>query len=322
MELENIVENLSLIKGHDRIIDPLAMAIHQDRFPHALLLAGPDGIGKMLTARCFSALLLAKGGAPEDEQRHIDRVHHGTHQDCIIVDQVWAAKNPSAAIKIEAIRALEDRVRTGPFESQNLAVIIDPADEMTTAAANALLKTLEEPPPGTYFFLISQTPERLLPTVRSRSHTFRFSPLSDEILGDLLTEQFPDSDPTALKAVIDLADGSIGRAISFLSADHFSDLKGYVDQFLSTAMHGSMLDILSLAELLGGLDKEIYAQFVPMVEKRLSLITRTGEHQGRPLRHFDIKGWIETLDEGKRDLARNANRRLLSEHILWTLRKT
>jgi DNA polymerase-3 subunit delta' len=111
-----------------------------------------------------------------------------------------------------------DRAGYRPFEGRRRVVIIDEADAMVTAAQNALLKTLEEPPSASIFILVSSLPDALLPTVLSRCPRLRFGPLSATEVAAVLIRDHDYSEPDARAAAAD-ADGSVGRALSAESAD-------------------------------------------------------------------------------------------------------
>ena len=111
-------------------------------------------------------------------------------------------------------------------------MIIDPADDMEKGAVNALLKSLEEPPVGTYFLLVTHRPGRLLPTVRSRCRVLRFSPLANEEIDTILINTEPQADAAARSAAIAAANGSPGAAM------------GFVEERLG-AVHGVMQQILA-----------------------------------------------------------------------------
>lgn len=121
---------------------------------HALLFAGPEGSGKRETARAVAADAL--------------KTDSETHSDLI---RIAPEKN---SIKIESIRELIGRIALKPVQAERMVVIVEEADSMTTGAANALLKTLEEPPPYVLFLLLTSRPEELPATIRSRCQKVRF----------------------------------------------------------------------------------------------------------------------------------------------------
>jgi len=160
-----------------------------DRLPHALLFHGAPGVGKLALAERFAQLLLCEkrgqGTNPCGSCEGCRWFLAGSHPDARFLEpealarQTAAAeegdeekpksgKQPSSEIKIEQVRALAGFVNVGSHRGGRRVAIVHPAEDMNTSAANALLKSLEEPPPGAMFLLVSHRPARLLPTIRSR----------------------------------------------------------------------------------------------------------------------------------------------------------
>jgi DNA polymerase-3 subunit delta' len=193
------------IVGHRKLVGLLARSIERGTLPQSLILDGPAGVGKRLTAvAAAQALNCANGGCGACAS--CKRVARGVHPDVIIVEP-----GENASIKIEQVRDVVDRAGYRPFEGRNRAVIIDDADALVPAAQNALLKTLEEPPSASYFFLVTARPDRLLPTVRSRCPRLTFRPLgADDVAAILMGQGRSEADARAVAAT---ADGSVGRAL-------------------------------------------------------------------------------------------------------------
>ncbi|HYZ48467.1 MAG TPA: DNA polymerase III subunit delta', partial [Sphingomonas sp.] len=126
---------------------------------------------------------------------------------------------PGRNIRIKQIRDLDPLLSMAPSLSSRRAVIIDAADDMERGAANALLKSLEEPPAGTVVFLISHMPGRLLPTIRSRCRLLRFAPLSDEQMRVVLRRNLPEADAHELDALVRAGEGAPGQALRFAGLD-------------------------------------------------------------------------------------------------------
>jgi len=122
------------------------------------------------------------------------------------------------AIPVDEIRRLQHRLITRPTLGSRRVVILDPADDLETAAANALLKSLEEPPAGTYFLLVTHRPGRLLPTVRSRCRVLRFAPLGDAAVAAILAGAVPGADGATRAAAVAAAKGSPGAALSYVES--------------------------------------------------------------------------------------------------------
>lgn len=185
---------------------------------HGWLLAGKAGLGKRDFAMAAARALVAEPGVPQPA---------GAHPDIIVLtygpkddkgEKAQAEGKPfdlARSIRIKQIRAMQKRLNTRPTLGARRAIIIDPADDLEKAAANALLKSLEEPPAGTFFLLVTHRPARLLPTIRSRCRTLRFPVLSDAELATMLEDAGLPPDPGAIAA----ADGSFGSAMRFAAQD-------------------------------------------------------------------------------------------------------
>ncbi|PKP64111.1 MAG: DNA polymerase III subunit delta' [Alphaproteobacteria bacterium HGW-Alphaproteobacteria-7] len=193
-------------------------AIAGERMHHGWLLAGKAGLGKRDFAMAAARALVAEPGVPQPA---------GAHPDIIVLtygpkddkgEKAQAEGKPfdlARSIRIKQIRAMQKRLNTRPTLGARRAIIIDPADDLEKAAANALLKSLEEPPAGTFFLLVTHRPARLLPTIRSRCRTLRFPMLSDADLATMLEDAGLPPDPGAIAA----ADGSFGSAMRFAAQD-------------------------------------------------------------------------------------------------------
>lgn len=174
------------IHGQARALDVLRRALAAGRLPHALLFSGPDGVGKRLAALELAKALNCAGPAPERDAcdacaacRLADR---GAHPDLL------AVAPEGRSLKIAQVREVERHVALTPYAGRRVVAILDAAEAMTLEAANAFLKTLEEPPSAAVLILVSAAPTSLLPTIRSRCQEVRFGPLPDEVLADVLVE--------------------------------------------------------------------------------------------------------------------------------------
>ncbi len=148
----------------------------EERLHHALLLSGPSGIGKRLLAERLARSLVCAtpaGGGDCGQCRGCRLMQAGTHPDCLRI----APEEPGKQIRIAQVREelIDFVMRTASIATRKV-VLIEPADAMNTATANCLLKSLEEPAPGTYLLLVTDTPARLLPTIRSRCRTVALRP--------------------------------------------------------------------------------------------------------------------------------------------------
>lgn len=153
-----------------------AALAHRDSWPHALLIAGRRGLGKRLLAMHFARALLCEAPLPSGEACGIcascGYVRQGTHPDLQRVEPISyddeGNPTPADAINVDRVRELIAFSQLSPHRQRAKVGLIAPAEAMNAAAANALLKTLEEPPPGTFLLLVSHQPSRLPPTIVSR----------------------------------------------------------------------------------------------------------------------------------------------------------
>src|SRR5687768_17221869 len=225
------------IIGHRRLTALLARAIERESLPPTLLFAGPTGVGKWAVARATAQAVncldpstpssLASQDSnslragPDSELvidacgkcRACDRVARGVHVDVIALEP-----DDRASIKIDVVRDVLGRTSFRPFEGKRRLVLIREADSLEPQAQNSLLKSLEEPPPGTIFILTSAVPHALLPTVRSRCMRLRFGRLTSAEVAAALVRDHDRSEHAAREAA-PLADGSIGQALSFADND-------------------------------------------------------------------------------------------------------
>ena len=193
-------------------------ALAGERMHHGWLLAGKAGLGKHDFAMAAARALVTEPGVPQPQDNHPDIIvlTYGPKDDK--GEKAQAEGKPfelARSIRIKQIRAMQRRLITRPTLGSKRAIIIDPADDLEKAAANALLKSLEEPPAGTFFLLVTHRPARLLPTIRSRCRTLRFPVLSDAQLGAMLADEGLTPDPQAIAA----AEGSFGSALRFAAQD-------------------------------------------------------------------------------------------------------
>ena len=185
---------------------------------HAWLLAGPRGVGKGSFADFAARLLL---GADDPASQGASLIAAGSHPDFRRLERLPNEKTGNLArnITVDQVRLLRALFATGTAISDRRVVIIDSIDDMERGAANALLKSLEEPPASTIFLLVSHQPGRLLPTIRSRCRTLMFVPLSDAAMTSVLADQLPDLDPAKRAQLIMAANGSPATAMAYADLD-------------------------------------------------------------------------------------------------------
>ncbi len=205
-----------MLIGHEDAWAAWRAALGGERMHHAWLLSGKAGLGKSSFARA-AAHTLVGGGPDPDHHPDILTITYGprTREDEKKRDDGKPFEF-ARSIRIGQIRDIQRRLTTRPTLGDRRAVIIDPADDLERPAANALLKSLEEPPEGTYFLLVSHSPARLLPTIRSRCRTLRFPAVPDDVLEGLVARTMPEAAPDERAAAVAAAGGSPGAALSFV----------------------------------------------------------------------------------------------------------
>ncbi|MRG95021.1 DNA polymerase III subunit delta' [Polyangium spumosum] len=262
----------SRILGQDEAIRTLVRALESGRVHHAYRFEGPDGVGKEMVAFALAQALVCTGGDTlgcgrcDACQRAVtlstERPEVPKHPDVILVERglyppaTLDKKNEEVqGISIEQIRRIVlPHAAYPPHEGRARIFIIRRAEEITVAAANALLKTLEEPRQGTHFVLLTSRPDRMLDTIRSRTLKLRFGPLSDEVLHEILQAKGTPAGKQDL--AIELAAGSAGAALELADAERTAARDEFVASMLAAVAAPDLGPAVALAEALDTKDKE------------------------------------------------------------------
>lgn len=210
--------------GHRRIVELLSRSVSRSTLPPSLIFAGPRGAGKRATALAVAQALNCLELAPAPPEGAVDaaergcrpcpsclRIARGVHPDVLIVEP-----GETGTIKIDQVRDFVESSSYRPFEGRRRVAIVDHADAMVPGAQNALLKTLEEPPPSSVFILVTSRPDTLLPTLRSRciQLTFAGEPAADvseaarNIAERVLAQAASGSEAARLESAKDLLTGT------------------------------------------------------------------------------------------------------------------
>ncbi len=325
--------------GHERLKVLLKASILHDRVAHAYLFHGELGIGKRMAAVLFAqALNCDTEYGPDGPDacgscRSCVQIQAQTHPDVFVIKP--DEERATSQIRIEQIRELEHSIIYRPLIGQWKVCLIDDADRMTLAAANALLKTLEEPPAHSLFLLVSSRPGALPATVRSRCQALRFAaPARTQVVAALILKRALPPERAQWLAM--LTEARIGEA---LKAD-ISDLQARESEFgalTSRKMLASLPDLLSATEGLAKADRAREALAWTARSIRDVLLLRVGADQSsithspatRELRHMGMEAPVEGLltlleriEAFQRSANRNLNVHLALESILLELRET
>lgn len=231
--------------GHREAIAAFRAALDSGRLHHAWLIAGPQGVGKGLFARLAARRTLAQAAGPFPTAPELDlEADHPTaklfeaesHPDFRLLErEVWGGKAPNEyvvpkpersgteelarGIRVKQVRGLGPFLSVRPSLSHARAIVVDAAEELEREAANALLKSLEEPPPDTVFLLVSHAPERLLPTIRSRCRLLRLGPLGSDVMASALRAALPEAEEDEIASLVAAGAGAPGRALAWRGLD-------------------------------------------------------------------------------------------------------
>jgi DNA polymerase-3 subunit delta' len=319
------------IFGQDRAVARLRLAWAAGRLGQAYCLQGPPGVGKRATARALAQAVNCPAPAAGPDACGVcsacRRVAAGTHPDVVEV-----RPEDKSVISIDQIRDVAARASLRPYEGRTKVWILDPADKMQEPAANALLKTLEEPAGVSLLLLVTAAPSALLPTILSRCQGVRFDPLGDAALRTILARQGRSAEEVA--AIVPMAAGSAERALGLdLAAARAA--RDRVVQEVWAALD-SPLRVLECAERLAPDRTQLEAalEILTSFSRDLALLQVGGD--AAPLAHPDCRDRAAALAarhpaaavlavfeaqlEAQRALARNANPRLTAEHMLLGMR--
>jgi DNA polymerase-3 subunit delta' len=221
---------MTSLVGHRAEIASFIEAMRSGKLHHAWLLAGPQGVGKARFADAAALRLLAEAAGPMPQQPDLDvpadhpvarLIEAGSHPDFRRLQRLPNERSGELArnIPIAQVRGLQGLFVTTPSLSPRRVIVIDAIDDLERAAANALLKNLEEPPADTVFLLVSHAPGRLLPTIRSRCRVLRFARLSADEMASVLRRELPEAEASEIAALVSSGEGAPGRALGFAGLD-------------------------------------------------------------------------------------------------------
>lgn len=235
------------VKDHfDRLIDRWAAG--RGGLHHAYLLTGQEGLGKRAFAQELAALIVARGRHDEAYERAL----RGAHPDVGIVER------EGDLIRYEQVARLVSELSLKPFLASERVWIVDEADKLQQAAANKLLKSLEEPPAHVFFILVTSAEEGLLPTILSRCELVRFTPVARSDVLSMLLER-PGLAAAAAAAIANVAGGSPGRAAELADDALGEDRRGALLDATLRAVGGERV-AAEVAALVMGFERRAAAE--------------------------------------------------------------
>ena len=341
----------STLIGNDDVKESLRHLLESGRVPGSLLFTGEEGIGKKLFAlelakamncrnrvsveacdECSSCKRISRStfppfGKDEDDK---ERLIWSEHAD------VAMARPYKNIIRVKVMRELEREANFRPFEGAARIFIVEDADTMNDQAANALLKTLEEPPPTSHLILTTSNPTALLPTIRSRCQSIRFAPIPREAIETFLVEEkkFPTADAALLSRT---AGGSLGRALG-TDIDTYRERRDSMLEVLTAlVLTGDRAQLLRAAEALAApKDRDEYERRLDALEGLIR--DAWALRLGRPdetivngdllkklksvaaeLKSEQAGSWLKQIEELRGALEVNLNRKIASDALLLTM---
>lgn len=295
----SILMSLKDVLGQEKALNLLRNSIRTRRVASSYLFQGLSGIGKRFTALNFAKALNCLSDGPEacDNCPSCRKIDSDNHPDVILVEPVKGKveglrpgekekdKKGNREIKIDQIRMLTEKLSLAPFEARYKVAIIDEAELINEEAANAFLKTLEEPPSNTVLVLISTNPETLPETVRSRCISLAFKPLGEKETEIIIKRKFQD--PVLLKTLVRLSMGRPGLILK-------QDISGLRKDFLT-----ALLSMTENSRSALWADKDDIRNFLDMCSlflRDMLVCKISGEEE--LLINSDMAGTIKTLSKG------------------------
>ena len=248
--------------GNAQLKENLSAAKRKGRMSHFYLLSGPRGSGKHTLARLIAAAMLCgESDAPCGVCRSCRKVLSDNHPDFITID------DPSKkTVPVDLIREARADIFVRPNDGEKKIYLFPRAQDMGIPGQNALLKVLEEPPAYGVFLLLTDNPEKLLPTVRSRCVELKLRALPEGLLARKLREEFPDAEAERIAAAIGRSGGYLGQARELLSG------QGLSENALNFAAAFAARDVFGLQKLLTPMEKWKRDTLIPALQEWLELL--------------------------------------------------
>jgi DNA polymerase-3 subunit delta' len=344
----------SALIGNDQVKELLRRLLASGRLPGSLLFTGEEGIGKKLFAlevakalncrnrqgieacdKCSSCKRISRStfppfGKDDDDKERLIWSEHG---------DLAMARPYKQIIRVGPMRELEREANFRPFEGAARVFIVEDADYMNDAASNALLKTLEEPPPTSHLILTTTNPTALLATIRSRCQIIRFAPLDSAEIETFLIEKkaLPAVEAELLART---SHGSIGRALATDIETYRERREAMLVVLTALALTGDRVQLLRSAEdLAAAKDRDEYEQRLDVLETlirdawALTLgrppetivngdLLRVLQEVATRMKSTQAAAWLQQIEELRGELEVNINRRVASDALFLSMAST
>lgn len=310
--------------GNERLKDNLSRSVGRGRTAHFYVISGPAGSGKHTLARLLAAAMICKG---EDQPclrcPACRKVMAGTHPDFITVDDP-----EKKIVPVDLIRQARADIYVRPNEAERKIYLFPRGHNMEIPSQNALLKVLEEPPAYGIFLLLTENPEKLLPTVRSRCIELNLLPLPEKILHRQLRQEFSEASEETLSAAIVRSGGYLGQARQLMEEDSLVS-----PQTEAFAQAFAAKDALGLTMLLAPMEKWKRDQLIPELQQwevllQNALLCRSGAAALSPMaRQLGAQRSSSELLTGIRHIQKaityaqsNVSEAAICGYLTWSLR--
>ena len=308
--------------GNTRLKENLSGSLRQGRISHFYLISGPVGSGKKTLARLLAAAMLCRAGERpcgicNDCRKALGNIHP---------DVIWVEDPEHKNVSVKIVREARESIFIRPNEGDRKVYIFP--QELGPEGQNALLKVLEEPPAYGAFLLLTDNPEKLLPTIRSRCTELNLHPLSAEELRSVLNKEFPTTAPDVLEAAIVRSGGYLGQAKTLLTES--GEISPQTEEF---ARAFTQRDNVGIAKLLASMEKWKRDAFVKELTAwsallRGALVCRSGEKGtteaekalGAARSARELMNAYHYLQNAMQYAASNVSVAALCGNLLWQLR--
>ena len=323
------------VQAQETAVDILERAVESDKVASSYLFEGPSGVGKQLTAIALAQRVIGRTISADAEREAVAaRIGHGSHPDVrVFLPREEGKRN----IQVEVLRTqILPFAQYAPFEAKAAFLIFPEADtsfpENPPESANAILKTLEEPRAGVHFILLSERPDRLLPTIRSRCQRVRFGRLPASVLDSILEANGVEAD--ARGPAVALADGRADRALALADggAEQLLQQALALDEVVSTGGPGALVraaeELARGGELRAVLDalvtfyRDIAAAGLGVADERLAFRHRAADIRARAVRTSPARAAerVELVQQAQIALERNGNPQIVLDALLYGAR--